>query len=357
MKTFVLFMLSTILVSNAFAFGYYDAITKGTMVPGLSPSTVALGSLRAVGINEPASIFTNPAQTSLLESEVQLAWSSIQWAERVIQSDLEKTVRTYMTNDNGTVAMVFPAGRVVLGAGIAKVGEYGYQGSHTIYDDPEDPELGVAVLDATGSQWESVASISAVITGPLSVGFSGGARIVKADYDYEFSSSQFLIPDSSAIWSVDETEFAWHGGLALNGDMFKSGVSYSSETDYMDDIIAFGASALAPHLRNTTVGFEAEIVSPFDHNRFLGNLFVLMPLTEDLNILTSVSFDDNRVANRAGLGFGLGFDMRVSSFTLGGGLLSRFKSRKNTAFPSESSDRVDDSSTLFTLGVSCPLGI
>ena len=356
MKTFAFFLLSTFLISNAYAFGYFDSITKGTIVPGISPSTVALGSLRAVGISEPASIFMNPAQLPLLNTQVQVAGSSIQWAERVIQSDLEKTVRTYMTNNNGTAALVFPAGFVVIGAGIAKVGEFGYEGSHTIYDNPDDPELGVAVLYAKGSQWESLASISTVITGPLSVGFSGGVRMAKADYRYEFNSRQYLIPDSAANWSIDETEFAWHGGLALNGEMFKSGISYSSETDYMDDIIAFGASALAPHLKNTTVGFEADIVSPLDNNRFLGNLFVQMPLTESLNILTSVSFDDNRVANRAGLGFGLGIDMSVNRFTIGGGLLSRFKSRRNTAFPNESSDRVDDSANMFTLGVTCPLG-
>ncbi len=356
MKTFVFFLLSTILISNAYAFGYFDSINKGTMVPGISPSTVALGSLRAVGISEPASIFMNPAQVVLLDTQVQIAWSSIQWAERVIQSDLEKTVRTHMTNDNGTAALVFPVGRVVIGAGIAKVGEFGYEGSHSIHDDPDDPELGVALLSAKGSQWESLASLSAVVTGQLSVGFSGGVRMVEADYKYEFNSSQFLIPDSTANWSIDDTEFAWHGGLALNGEMFKSGISYSSETDYMDDIIAFGASALAPHLRNTTVGFEAEIVSPFDSNRFLGNLFIQMPMTETMNVLTSVSFDDNRVANRAGLGFGLGFDMRVNRFTLGAGLLSRFKSRKNTAFPNEASDRVDDSANMFSLGITYLLG-
>ena len=75
----------------------------------------------------------------------------------------------------------------------------------------------------------------------------------------------------------------------------------------------------------TTVGFEAEISSPFDQNQFLGNLFIKMPLTEAVNILTSVSFDDNRVANRAGLGFGLGLNFQLDRFTVGGGLLNRFR--------------------------------
>lgn len=357
MKTFIITSaVIAILVSQAFGFGYYDSITKGTIVPGLTPSSTALGSLRALGITEAASIFLNPAQTAALSADIQLAGSTIQWSERVIQSDVEKTVRTLMTIDNGTAAVVYPAGPVVIGAGIAKIGEFGYEGSHTVYDDPENPELGVAVLYADGSQWETLIGVSTMIKGSLSAGISGGFRTVNADYRYEFNSHRFLIPDSSALWSVEDQEFSWHAGLAMGGEIFKSGVSYSSETDYMDDIIAFGASAVAPHLNNTLVGFEAQISSPLDHNRFMGNMFFQMPLTETLNALTSVSFDDNRVANRAGLGFGLGFDLRINRFTVGGGLLSRFKSRKNTAFPNEQSDRVDDSSTSFSIGVSCLLG-
>ncbi len=357
MKNLTVYIASiTILVTQAFGFGYYDSITKGTIIPGLSPTTTAMGSVRALGVTEAASIFYNPAQTASLPADIQLSGSSIQWAERVIQTDIEKTVRTFMTNDNGAVAVIYPAGPVVIGAGIAKIGEFGYEGSHTVYDNPDDPELGVAVLWAEGSQWETLGSVSAVISGPLSAGISGGVRMVNADYHHEFNSHQILIPDSSAIWSVESNEFAWHAGLALSGEMFKSGVSYSSETDYMDDIIAFGASALAPHLKNTTVGFEAQIASPLDHNRFMGNLFFKMPLTGNMNAFTSVSFDDHRVANRAGLGFGLGFDFRLNRFTVGGGLLSRFKARKNTAFPNEQSDRVDDSATVLTLGISCLLG-
>ncbi|MCD4706910.1 MAG: hypothetical protein K8S62_04145 [Candidatus Sabulitectum sp.] len=357
MKTFAFYSaIITILVAQASGFGFYDSTNKGTIIPGLSPSTTALGSVRALGVAEAVSLFYNPAQTAFLPADIQVSGSSIQWTERVIQTDIEKTVRTIMTNDNGTAAVIYPAGPIVIGAGIAKIGEFDYEGVHTVYDDPDDPELGVAVLWADGSQWEALAGVSSVISGQLSAGFSAGVRMVNADYHYEFNSHQTLIPDSSAYWSIEDKAFAWHAGLALGGEMFKSGISYSSETDYMDDIIAFGASAFAPHLKSTTVGFEAQITSPLDHNRFMGNLFFQMPLTENMNALTSVSFDDHRVANRAGLGFGLGFDLRLNRFVIGGGLLSRFKARKNTAFPGEQSDRVDDSSTMFTLGISCLLG-
>ncbi|MCK5132810.1 MAG: hypothetical protein KAR40_11730 [Candidatus Sabulitectum sp.] len=352
MKIFAVYSaVITILVTQAFGFGYYDSMTEGTSIPGLTPSTTALGSVRALGVMEAASIFYNPAQTASLSLDIQLSGSSIQWTERVIQSDIEKSVRSLMTNDNGTAAVVYPVGPVVIGAGIAKIGEFGYTGSHTVFDDPDNSELGIAVLYANGSQWETLAGISSVISGQLSAGFSGGVRIVNADYHYEFSSHRFLIPDSSVYWSVKDQAFAWHAGLAVDGEIFKSGVSYSSETEYMHDIIAFGASALAPHLENTTVGFEAQIASPLDHNRFTGNLFFQMPLTENMNALTSVSFDDSRVANRAGLGYGLGFDLRLDRFIVGGGLLTRFKARKNTAFPYEQSDRIDDSSTMITLGI------
>ena len=77
-----------------------------------------------------------------------------------------------------------------------------------------------------------------------------------------------------------------------------------------------------------------------------------MPLTKCLESLISVSFYDNRVSNRAGFCFGMGFSGRVGTFILGGGVLNRFRARMDTAFPDEASDRVDDSYAIINLGVS-----
>jgi hypothetical protein len=352
----VYLMLVAVLATSAYSFGYYDSITKGTIIPGLTPSTTALGSIRSLGIPEAAGMFYNPAATAALPLSLQLSGSSIQWAERVIQSDIELMLRTYQANNNGTVAFVCPAGPFVVGGGIAKTGEFGYTGSHTVYDDPDKPKLGVAVLYAAGSQWETLGSISASINSKLSAGVSGGVRMAEADFSYEFNSHRFLVPDSSATWSVSGKEFAWHAGVVLDGEMFDSGISYSSKTEYMDDIVAIGASAFAPHLRDITVGFEARITSPLDHNRFLGDLFMKMPMNNTLNAMVSISFNDNRVASRAGFGFGIGFNFRLNRFDLGIGMLNRFRSRKNTAFPGEQSDRVDDSATMICLGVSTVFG-
>ena len=345
-----------ILCSPAFGLGYQDAVTSGTVLGGFSPYTVALGTIRAVGASEPASIFTNPAQAAAHPFTAQLSGSSISWAERVIESDIDKTIRTLMTNSNGLAAVVCPVGAVRIGAGIVKVGEFGYDGMSFIYDDPDDPEIGVALLQSNGSQVEAMGSVSMVISGPLSAGFSGGVRRAAAEYLYRFDSFHFLIPDSSYSWSIYSSEFAWHAGLALNGDLFKSGVSYSSETEYMQDILAFGGSAYAEHLKKATIGFEAELTSPLDQNRFLGKLFLSMPLTKSLEALISVSFDDNRAANRAGFGFGMGLSGHVGQFTIGGGILNRFRARMDTAFPEETSDRVDDSYTIINMGVSYAIG-
>lgn len=351
-KSVICFAVVAVLSTQSFGFGYHDSITKGSIIPGLTPLTVALGSIRALEVAEAAGMFCNPAQTALLSGEIQFSGSAIQWAERVIQTDIEKMVRTMLTNDNGVACVVIPQGPVVVGAGIAKVGEFGYEGAHTVYDNPDESELGVAVLYADGSQLETLISISAVVGESFSAGFSGGVRMTNADYLYKFNSHKFSIPDSSAAWSIENNEFAWHAGLATNGEMFKSAISYSSRTEYMNDIIAFGASALAPHLNNITVGFEAQVASPFNDNNFMGNLFFRIPFASNMSALTSVSFDDSRVANRAGLGFGMGVDYRVKNFDISCGFLSRFKARKNTAFPGEYSDRVDDASTMISFGVS-----
>ncbi len=76
-----------------------------------------------------------------------------------------------------------------------------------------------------------------------------------------------------------------------------------------------------------------------------------MPLRSNLNALTSVSFDDQRVANRAGLGFGIGFAWTLNELEVNGGLLSRFRARRDTAFPEETSYRIDDGFAAFSLGL------
>lgn len=340
-----------ILSFRSYGFGYFDSVNKGTPLPGLSPAAAALGTARAIGLQEPACLFTNPSQTAELSTSVQLSGSMDAWTERVIVNDLETTTRTFNTYKGITTAFIIPAGGVTLGAGFARVAEFGYEGAQTVWLQPDDPELGVAVLYADGGQYEAMGSVATKIAGTLSMGISAGIRSASADYEYYFNSHTFGVPDSSAIWSVDSTEFAWHAGLSMGGELFKSGFSYSSETEYMEDVVAMGISAFAAHLNNITVGFEGEVTSPFKENRFLGKLSIIMPLRDNLNALTSVSFDDQRVANRAGFGFGLGFSLNLNRIDLSAGIISRFKARKDSAFPDETSDRIDDAVSQFSFGV------
>jgi hypothetical protein len=334
-----------------FGFGYHDSMTNGSPIPGLSPLSLALGSVKAVGVSEAASIFTNPAQTSFSGASLQVVGAFSVWKEKVLQSDIEKSVRTLTSANNFTGAVIYPVYGITLGAGAARVAEFSYVGTHTVFNDPSKPPVGTAILEASGGQWEMLGSVSTVVTGSLAAGFSGGVRTAGADYTYQFNSQSPVVPDSSRQWSFDEREFAWHAGLAWQGDLFSSGFSYSSGTSRMEDVLALGGSAFAAHLRNITVGFEAELASPADQNRFKGKLFIHMPLRAELNAHTSVSFDDQRVANRAGFGFGLGFDLELGGLNLASGVLTRFTARKNTAFPDEESDRVDDSITQFNVGL------
>jgi len=150
----------------SYGFGYFDAVTKGTPIPGLSPVSAALGAARAIGVHEPACVFTNPAQLSGLSTTCQVSGAMISWVERVIESDLEKTTRTLNTYDNFSASFTIPVDRFNFSAGFAKVAEFGYEGSHAVFDDPDDPLVGVAVLYADGQQYEAMAGVSANITGP-----------------------------------------------------------------------------------------------------------------------------------------------------------------------------------------------
>lgn len=351
-KSLLLVTATLISATVSFGFGYFDSITLGTPIPGFSPASIALGSSKAIGVREAVSVFTNPAMTTGMPVTLQWSGSGISWTERVIESDVDQTVRTLTTFNNFAGALVYPVGPISVGAGYAKVAEFSYQGTHTVYDNPDNPPIGVELLNSSGGQWEAMGSVSMEVTGPLSAGFSGGMRSARADYDYSFNSELYSIPDSSSEWSVDQSEFAWHAGIALEGELFKSGLCYSSGTEYMEETVSIGFSVFAEHLKNITVGFEGELISPLDTNHFLGKLSVIMPLTSKLNAMTSASFDDQRIANRAGFGFGLGFVSHMGRFTLGSGVFNRFRARKDTGFPNENADRVDDSVTQFSFGVS-----
>lgn len=231
-----------ILSTQASGFGYYDAVTDGTVLGGYSPYTVALGTVRALGASEPASIFTNPAQVAVHPFSVQLSGSSISWAERVIETDINKTIRTLMTNSNGMAAVVYPLGDITIGAGMVKVAEFGYDGMNLILDDQETTEIGIELLVSSGSQIETMGSVSMVIAGPLTAGFSGGVRRAEAEYQYSFNSYHFLIPDSSYTWSKSNSEFAWHAGLALDGELFQMRFLIELMTRIQLSILAYHTS-------------------------------------------------------------------------------------------------------------------
>jgi len=50
----VLLVTATLIsASVSFGFGYYDSMTSGTPIPGISPVSVALGASKAIGISFP----------------------------------------------------------------------------------------------------------------------------------------------------------------------------------------------------------------------------------------------------------------------------------------------------------------
>ena len=150
LNSFILILI--IWSSQVLGFGFHDSITNGTVLGGISPYTVALGTVRAVGASEPASIFTNPAQIATHPFTVQLSGSFISWAERVIVSDIDKSLRTLPTFDNGLAAVVYPVGEgITMGVGLAKIVEYGYEGIAFIYDDVFEDSIGIALLNSSAT--------------------------------------------------------------------------------------------------------------------------------------------------------------------------------------------------------------
>ncbi|MCD4700783.1 MAG: hypothetical protein K8S24_02900 [Candidatus Aegiribacteria sp.] len=338
----------------SFGYGFHDALTYGNSINVISIRSAALVGIRVFGADGASAVFLNPASLSNVNSfSVTASTSSMAWNEEVIDST-SITQRSGTGFGSFTGAVAYRTGSdLVLGAGIAKVSDHQYDGTHFLPDDPAHPGIDtIELLKANGGLWEALGGASWSISDNLTAGVSAGLRFGEVTYEYTFDKKYTPETDSTSSWSWDLSEACYHAGFILADDELSAGMCYTSgSSDHYYSRISIAGRARAEHIGNSTMGFEGEIIDPFDNNFFNGKLSIETPIGNDMNIMAGIGFNEGENMNRVGIAFSIGGNYRTGRMRVDCALASCGRSRKSTSFPDEYSDYVDDSSAHFCIGL------
>jgi len=335
-------------------YGFHDALTYGNSINVVSIRSAAMAGIKVFGTSGASSVFLNPASLCNVNSlDITVSTSSIAWTEEIVDS-------TSVTQRSGTGlgslsgSLAYRAGTdFVLGAGIAKVSDHQYDGTHFLPDDPAHPGIDIIeILTAKGGLWEALGGASWDLNDNFTVGASAGLRFGEVSYDYMYNEEFTPDVDSTASWSWDQSEVCYHAGFTLGDDVLSAGACYTSgSSEHYYSTIAFAGKALAEHIGNTTMGFEGEIIDPLNSNYFNGKLSIETPIRYNMNLLAGVGFNEGENMNRVGLAFSVGGNYQTGRMKVDFALSTMGRSRNSTSFPAEYSDYVDDSWTHFCIGL------
>ena len=350
--TLVLFLV--IVPEVSFAYGFHDALTYGNTVNVVSVRSAAMAGVRVFGAKGASAVFLNPASLSNVNSfNITASTSALAWTEEVVDSTFI-TQRAESGFGSATGAVAFRTGPdLVIGAGLAKVSDFQYNGTHYLPDDPSHPGIDIFErLLAKGGLWEALGGASWSVTDNFVAGVSAGLRFGEVSYDYSYDEKYTPYVDSTASWSWDMSEACYHAGFTLGDDELAAGACYTSgSSDHYYSTLTLSGKARAEHISNTEMGFEGEIVDPFNKNYFHGKISIETPVMQNINIMTGVGFNEGANMNRVGLAFSIGGNYQSGRTRIDLALSHMGRSRTGTSFPDEYSDYIDDSWTHFCIGL------
>lgn len=349
-----LILILFIVPEASLGYGFHDALTYGNIVNVVSIRSAAMAGIKVFGAKGASAVFLNPATLSNVNSfNITTSSSALAWTEEVVDST-SITQRAETAFGSFTCAMALRTGPdLVIGAGVAKVSDHHYNGTHYLPDDPSHPGIDILeMLQANGGLWEALGGASWSITDKFTAGVSAGLRFGEVSYDYIYDRTYTPFIDSTASWSWDMSEACYHAGFILEDDEIAAGACYTSgSSDHYYSTLAISGKARAEHIGNTEMGFEGEIVDPFNKNYFHGKLSIETPIRSDVNIMAGVGFNEGANMNRVGLAFSIGGNYQSGRMRVDLALSHMGRSRTGTSFPDEYSDYIDDSWTHFCIGL------
>jgi len=354
--TSVVLVIVLILVPGAsLGYGFHDALNYGNSIDVISVRSAALVGIKVFGAEGASAMFLNPASLSNVNSfNATSSLSYLAWNEEVVDGN-DKIQRSGTGFGSFTGALAYRAGSdIVVGAGIAKVSDHQYEGTHYLPENPAYPGIDIVeVLKSSGGLWEALGGASWSITDKFTAGVSAGLRFGEVSYEYHLDEKFTPGPDSTSFWSWDLSEACYHAGFILGDDDLCAGMTYTSASaDHYYSRLSIAGLTRAEHIGDTKIGFEGEIVDPFNNNYFNGKLSIETPIRSSMNLLLGVGFNEGENMNRVGLAFSIGGNYSIGPVKIDFAMYNSGRSRKSTSFPGEEfSDYVDDSWSHFCIGL------
>lgn len=338
----------------ALGYGFHDALSYGNSVDVLSMRSAAMVGIKVFGSEGATSLFTNPASLhNVGRLNISVSTSSMAWTEEVVDST-SVTQRSGRGIGGLTGAMAYRMGPdLVFGAGVAKVSDFQYDGNHFLPENPSHPGIDIVeTLVATGGLWEALGGVSWSLNENIKAGVSGGLRFGEVTYEYAYDAKYTPEIDSISVWSWNLSDACYHAGFVVGDDLMSAGACYTSGSeDRYYSRLSIAGRARAEHIGNTTMGFEGEIVAPFDRNYFNGKLSLETPIRREISLMAGVGFNEGENMSRVGTAFSVGGNYTSDRIKVEVALSHIGRSRQSTSFPDEYSDHVDDSWTHFGIGL------
>lgn len=335
-------------------YGFHDALTYGNSVDVISIRSAAMVGIRVFGSEGSTSLFMNPATLHYVNTlNLTASTSSLSWTEEVVDST-SVTQRSNRGLGSLTGAAAFRISPdIVVAAGVAKVSDFQYDGTHFLPEDPSHPGIDILeTLKSEGGLWEALGGASWNLSDNFAAGVSAGLRFGEISYDYSYDEKFTPEVDSTSQWSWELSEPCYHAGFVLGDDMISAGACYTSGSeDRYHSRLSISGRARAEHIGDTIMGFEGEIVAPFDRNYFNGKLSLETPIRNTISLMAGVGFNEGENMNRVGTAFSVGGNYTASRVRVDLAMSHISRSRKSTSFPEEYSDYVDDSWTQFCIGL------
>jgi hypothetical protein len=349
-------MTALVLPGNAQAFGYEDAQGYGTLLFGVSPTSVAFGGTRSVGLGDPSSVFLNPADLCRVSSSALIACIGPGLGREVVDIPDGMSDRNYINLGPTTAGFRINAGqRMGFAGGIARVSDFTYDAIQYIADDqfhPGDITYSES-FESSGGLWEVVGGGGWRFLRWMSAGVSLGARFGGATVEY-IHDDWVGEDDSLSVSSWNESAVCAHLGLSAVFGLNSIGASYATASDNYPDVLAAGAMLYSGGESGGIIGVEGEVADLSGRQQFTGKLFGSISPGRSFDMRGSLFFGERGTPaeRRSLLGFGLGASVGLGKTTLEGSFASTRSAREEGgAFGFEDVQKVVDSVSLVSLGL------
>lgn len=353
---FLKILLAAVLLPSALlAWGFHDAMWKGTPVVCVTSKQSAMGGVWALPSSGAASIFLNPAELSLLRgAELNATAAMIEWRSsvyRVLDHD------HLLTGSGGAATFAVGAplsGRLAVAAGITRVSDFGFHGFMSVLEEtvPMYFEVNsIQILDSRGSLWETGAGLSCIITDRVTAGVSGGLRFGSGSYEYRNDYVHESSTDDTVEVDWTESDLFIHGGILLPLEFGTFAFSGTNGTRRYRSRLAGGFQRDFEVLDGSTMGVEFDIQSATERPAYSGRFFAhFAEMIPGVRSTYSIGFNRATDYHHTALCMGTGARIHLGNADLDLGVSWTSRSRSGIHFPEPYVDSVDDSGFYYSIG-------